>query len=218
MNIIILNKSFGKFKNNKEIIFYYLKVKEDFEELKKIIIEKKPKNIISVDFAIPTSIEINNNIIAIGKESILFNSKPVNWSIPRGNKWIESSKNLNFNISNILESNGLEHFIGSGIQLEYSKNIKKRKRAIKWFHENIKVNFIDNNSAKLLEVISDLNLIDNYAFIRLLHKKTPIYNNQRNYEKIINYFYSIIFYKIISKKILSKIRYTNLILKLSKLN
>ena len=42
MNIIILNKSFGKFKNNKEIIFYYLKVKEDFEELKKIIIEKKP--------------------------------------------------------------------------------------------------------------------------------------------------------------------------------
>ena len=70
----------------------------------------------------------------------------------------------------------------------------------------------------MLEVISDLNLIDNYAFIRLLHKKTPIYNNQRNYEKIINYFYSIIFYKIISKKILSKIRYTNLILKLSKLN
>lgn len=218
MNIIILNKSFGKFKNNKEIIFYYLKVKEDFEELKKIIIEKKPKNIISIDFAIPTSIKTNNNIIVIGKESILFNSKPVTWSTPREDKWIESSRNLNLNISNILERYGLEHYIGSGIQLKYSKNIQKRKNAIKWFRENIKVNFIDNNSAKLLEIISDLNLTDNYAFIRLLHKKTPIYNNEKNYKKFINYIYSIIFYKIISKKILSKIRYTNLILKLSKLN
>ena len=53
MNIIILNKNLGKFKNNKEIIFYYLKVKEDFEELKKIIIEKKPKNIMLVTIIIP---------------------------------------------------------------------------------------------------------------------------------------------------------------------
>jgi len=218
MNIIILNKSFGKFKSNKENIFYYLKVKEDFKELKTTIIEKKPKNIISIDFGIPTSENTNNNIIAIGKEAVLINSKPVNWDIPRADKWLEASNHLNMNICKLLEANCMPHMIGSAIQLEHSENIKKRKNAIKWIYKNIKVNFIDNNSAKLLEMISDLNLNDNYVFLRIIHKNSPININRKFYKKITNYIYSIFFYKIIAKKILFKIKQKNLILKLSKLN
>jgi hypothetical protein len=112
----------------------------------------------------------------------------------------------------------MAHMVGSAIQLEHSENIKKRENALKWIYKNIKVNFLDNNSVTLLEIISDLNLNDNYAFIRLIHKNSPINKNRKFYKKITNYIYSMFFYKIISKKILFKIKQKNLILKLSKLN
>ena len=51
MNLIILNKSFRNFENTKEAIFYKLKDNQDFKELKKLIIENNPKNIISIDFS-----------------------------------------------------------------------------------------------------------------------------------------------------------------------
>ena len=48
MNLIILNKSFGNFKNTKESIFYNLKDNQGLEEIKKIIIKNTPNNIISI--------------------------------------------------------------------------------------------------------------------------------------------------------------------------
>ena len=118
MNLIILNKNIKLFKNNKSCLTYYLDNKDDFSKLKKIINEEKPKNIISLDFAIQTSENTSNDEIIVAKETIIINSKPVNWGIPRVDRWAETSHDLNKSICDILESNNINHRIGSGVQLE----------------------------------------------------------------------------------------------------
>ena len=220
MNLIILNKTFGTYINSKEAIFYSLKENSDYEELKKLIIENNPKNIISIDFGIQTSKVINNNTIAIGKESIMISSKPIDWSVPRADKWLESSERLNFNICKMLEENCIQHVIASSAQLKYSQNIKKRKRAIRWIQKKIKVTLIDNNSAEILKIIYELNLNNKYTFLRLINNKYQIINHEENnfFKKIIFYINSIVFTKFYVKKILTEINEKKIIIQLSKIN
>tara|TARA_B110000438_G_scaffold226687_1_gene220990 strand:- start:2595 stop:3245 length:651 start_codon:yes stop_codon:yes gene_type:complete len=216
MNLIILNKSFGTFENSKESIFYHLKVNQDYKELKKFIEKHDPENIISIDFGVQANKAIKNNTIVIGKESIMINSKPIDWSIPRADKWLETSERLNLKISNILEENCLQHIVGSCAQLEYSEKIKERKKALEWIHKKIKVNIIDNNSVELLKIIFELNLSEKYSFLRLINSKYQINNN--NLKKIKNIFYSFLFNKFHIKKISSKISEKKLIIQISKIN
>lgn len=217
MNLIILNKSFGNFKNTKESIFYNLKDNQGLEEIKKIIIKNTPNNIISIDFGIQTNKYISNNTIIIGKESILINSKPVDWSIPRADRWSETSERLNHKISNLLEENCLAHEIASCAQLEYTENIKKREKAIAWIYKNIKVSFIDDNSAELLKIIFEMKLSDKFTFIRLINNNYQLSNNKKDnlLKKIINYLYAKIFTKYHMKKTFSEIYDKKIITKLS---
>lgn len=220
MNLIILNKSFRNFENTKEAIFYKLKDNQDFKELKKIIIENNPKNIISIDFGFQTNKYINNNILMVGKESIMINSKPVDWSIPRPDRWLETSQKLNLKICNLLEENCIAHEIASSAQLEHTEKINKREKAIEWIYKNIKVSFIDNNSAEILKIINEINISHKFTFIRLINNKYQISNNKKNnlLKKNIDYFYSKFFTKFYLKKPLSEIYEKKIINKLSEIN
>ena len=74
MNLIILNKKLKFINNDKQSIVYKIKKNDDLFELKNIIDNKKPKNIISIDFAVQTNEEITNNEIIVAKETLVINS------------------------------------------------------------------------------------------------------------------------------------------------
>ena len=131
MNLIILNKKLKFINNDKQSIVYKIKKNDDLFELKNIIDNKKPKNIISIDFAVQTNEEITNNEIIVAKETLVINSKPVDWSIPRADRWIETSHDLNKSICDVLELENIKHRIGSGLELEFNKDISKRNYSLK---------------------------------------------------------------------------------------
>lgn len=216
MNLIILNKNIKLFKNNKSCLTYYLDNKDDFSKLKKIINEEKPKNIISLDFAIQTSENTSNDEIIVAKETIIINSKPVNWGIPRVDRWAETSHDLNKSICDILESNNINHRIGSGVQLEYNDKISKRKNAKNWIYENIKANFIDANSNSISSLIDGE--IINFSIIRIINRKfsiEKINNNENLIKKIIRLFKLQYFHKITSRKIKNELKEKNILYKFS---
>jgi len=216
MNLIILNKNIKLFKNNKSCLTYYLDNKDDFSKLKKIINEEKPKNIISLDFAIQTSENTSNDEIIVAKETIIINSKPVNWGIPRVDRWAETSHDLNKSICDILESNNINHRIGSGVQLEYNDKISKRKNAKNWIYENIKANFIDPNSNSISSLIDGE--IINFSIIRIINRKfsiEKINNNENLIKKIIRLFKLQYFHKITSRKIKNELKEKNILYKFS---
>ena len=218
MNLIILNKNFKLFKNNKSCLTYYLDNKDDFSKLKKIINEEKPKNIISLDFAIQTSENTSNDEIIVAKETIIINSKPVNWGIPRVDRWAETSHDLNKSICDILESNNINHRIGSGVQLEYNDKISKRKNAKNWIYENIKANFIDPNSNSISSLIDGE--IINFSIIRIINRKfslEKINNNENLIKKIIRLFKLQYFHKITSRKIKNELKEKNILYKFSQI-
>ena len=218
MNLIILNKNIKLFKNNKSCLTYYLDNKDDFSKLKKIINEEKPKNIISLDFAIQTSENTSNDEIIVAKETIIINSKPVNWGIPRVDRWAETSHDLNKSICDILESNNINHRIGSGVQLEYNDKISKRKNAKDWIYENIKANFIDPNSNSISSLIDGE--IINFSIIRIINRKfsiEKINNNENLIKKIIRLFKLQYFHKITSRKIKNELKEKNILYKFSQI-
>ena len=218
MNLIILNKNIKVFKNNKSCLTYYLDNKDDFSKLKKIINEEKPKNIISLDFAIQTSENTSNDEIIVAKETIIINSKPVNWGIPRVDRWAETSHDLNKSICDILESNNINHRIGSGVQLEYNDKISKRKNAKNWIYENIKANFIDPNSNSISSLIDGE--IINFSIIRIINRKfsiEKINNNENLIKKIIRLFKLQYFHKITSRKIKNELKEKNILYKFSQI-
>ena len=218
MNLIILNKNIKLFKNNKSCLTYYLDNKDDFSKLKKIINEEKPKNIISLDFAIQTSENTRNDEIIVAKETIIINSKPVNWGIPRVDRWAETSHDLNKSICDILESNNINHRIGSGVQLEYNDKISKRKNAKNWIYENIKANFIDPNSNSISSLIDGE--IINFSIIRIINRKfsiEKINNNENLIKKIIRLFKLQYFHKITSRKIKNELKEKNILYKFSQI-
>ena len=216
MNLIILNKNIKLFKNNKSCLTYYLDNKDDFSKLKKIINEEKPKNIISLDFAIQTSENTSNDEIIVAKETIIISSKPVNWGIPRVDRWAETSHDLNKSICDILESNNINHRIGSGVQLEYNDKISKRKNAKNWIYENIKANFIDANSNSISSLIDGE--IINFSIIRIINRKfsiEKINKNENLIKKIIRLFKLQYFHKITSRKIKNELKEKNILYKFS---
>tara|TARA_B100001250_G_scaffold412287_1_gene443103 strand:+ start:268 stop:927 length:660 start_codon:yes stop_codon:yes gene_type:complete len=218
MNLIILNKNIKLFKNNKSCLTYYLDNKDDFSKLKKIINEEKPKNIISLDFAIQTSENTSNDEIIVAKETIIINSKPVNWGIPRVDRWAETSHDLNKSICDILESNNINHRIGSGVQLEYNDKISKRKNAKNWIYENIKANFIDPNSNSISSLIDGE--IINFSIIRIINRKfsiEKINKNENLIKKIIRLFKLQYFHKITSRKIKNELKEKNILYKFSQI-
>ena len=218
MNLIILNKNIKLFKNNKSCLTYYLDNKDDFSKLKKIINEEKPKNIISLDFAIQTSENTSNDEIIVAKETIIINSKPVNWGIPRVDRWAETSHDLNKSICDILESNNINHRIGSGVQLEYNDKISKRKNAKNWIYENIKANFIDPNSNSISSLIDGE--IINFSIIRIINRKfsiEKINNNENLIKKLIRLFKLQYFHKITSRKIKNELKEKNILYKFSQI-
>ena len=218
MNLIILNKNIKLFKNNKSCLTYYLDNKDDFSKLKKIINEEKPKNIISLDFAIQTSENTSNDEIIVAKETIIINSKPVNWGIPRVDRWAETSHDLNKSICDILESNNINHRIGSGVQLEYNDKISKRKNAKNWIYQNIKANFIDANSNSISSLIDGE--IINFSIIRIINRKfsiEKINNNENLIKKIIRLFKLQYFHKITSRKIKNELKEKNILYKFSQI-
>ena len=218
MNLIILNKNIKLFKNNKSCLTYYLDNKDDFSKLKKIINEEKPKNIISLDFAIQTSENTSNDEIIVAKETIIINSKPVNWGIPSVDRWAETSHDLNKSICDILESNNINHRIGSGVQLEYNDKISKRKNAKNWIYENIKANFIDVNSSSISSLIESE--IINFSIIRIINKKfslEKINNNENLIKKIIRFIKLQYFHKITSRKITNELKEKNILYKFSQI-
>ncbi len=218
MNLIILNKNIKLLKNNKSCLTYYLDNKDDFSKLKKIINEEKPKNIISLDFAIQTSENTSNDEIIVAKETIIINSKPVNWGIPRVDRWAETSHDLNKSICDILESNNINHRIGSGVQLEYNDKISKRKNAKNWIYENIKANFIDPNSNSISSLIDGE--IINFSIIRIINRKfsiEKINNNENLIKKIIRLFKLQYFHKITSRKIKNELKEKNILYKFSQI-
>ena len=218
MNLIILNKNIKLFKNNKSCLTYYLDNKDDFSKLKKIINEEKPKNIISLDFAIQTSENTSNDEIIVAKETIIINSKPVNWGIPRVDRWAETSHDLNKSICDILESNNINHRIGSGVQLEYNDKISKRKNAKNWIYENIKANFIDPNSNSISSLIDGE--IINFSIIRIINKKfslEKINNNENLIKKIIRFIKLQYFHKSTSWKITNEVKEKNILYKFSQI-
>ena len=218
MNLIILNKNIKLFKNNKSCLTYYLDNKDDFSKLKKIINEEKPKNIISLDFAIQTSENTSNDEIIVAKETIIINSKPVNWGIPRVDRWAETSHDLNKSICDILESNNINHRIGSGVQLEYNDKISKRKNAKNWIYENIKANFIDPNSNSISSLIDGE--IINFSIIRIINRKfsiEKINKNENLIKKLIRLFKLQYFHKITSRKIKNELKEKNILYKFSQI-
>ena len=184
----------------------------------KIISEEKPKNIITLDFAIQTSEHTRNNEIIVAKETIIINSKPVNWGIPRVDRWTETSHDLNKSICDILESNNIHHRIGSGIQLEYNYKISKIKNSINWIYENIKANFIDVNSSSISSLIESE--IINFSIIRIINKKfslEKINNNENLIKKIIRFIKLQYFNKITSRKITNELKEKNILYKFSQI-
>ncbi|MBL40892.1 MAG: hypothetical protein CL761_06220 [Chloroflexi bacterium] len=217
MNLIILNKNLKFINNDKQSIVYKIKKNDDLFELKNIIDNKKPNNIISIDFAVQTNEEITNNEIIVAKETLVINSKPVDWSIPRVDRWIETSHDLNKSICDVLELENIKHRIGSGLELEFNKDISKRRNAKKWINENIKANFIDNNSNKISKLVNPEN--HNFSIIRIINNGFPLENSHKveGFEKVKEFFKLFFFYRLYVRKFLGELQQKKILSKISKL-
>ena len=217
MNLIILNKNLKFINNDKQSIVYKIKKNDDLFELKNIIDNKKPNNIISIDFAVQTNEEITNNEIIVAKETLVINSKPVDWSIPRVDRWIETSHDLNKSICDVLELENIKHRIGSGLELEFNKDISKRRNAKKWINENIKANFIDNNYNKISKLVNPEN--HNFSIIRIINNGFPLENSHKveGIEKVKEFFKLFFFYRLYVRKFLGELQQKKILSKISKL-
>ena len=130
--LFITNKKLKKIFNDKSLNILFIENENDFSKLEEEIKKDNPEKIISVDFAVQLSEKINNGSIVVTKETISMNAKPVNWDIPREDRWIETSEKINKSICDILEKLSFEHYVGSGVQLEDSSVVKGKKKAKEW--------------------------------------------------------------------------------------
>ena len=126
--LFITNKKLKKLFNDKSLNILFIENENDFSKLEQEIKKDKPEKIISVDFAVQLSEKINNGSIVVTRETISMNAKPVNWDIPREDRWIETSEKINKSICDILEKLSFEHYVGSGVQLEDSSIVKGKKK------------------------------------------------------------------------------------------
>ena len=132
--LFITNKKLKKLFNDKSLNILFIENENDFSKLEEEIKKDKPEKIISVDFAVQLSEKINNGSIVVTRETISMNAKPVNWDIPREDRWIETSEKINKSICDILEKLSFEHYVGSGVQLEDSSVVKGKKKAKEWIN------------------------------------------------------------------------------------
>ena len=126
--LFITNKKLKKLFNDKSLNILFIENENDFSKLEEEIKKDNPEKIISVDFAVQLSEKINNGSIVVTRETISMNAKPVNWDIPREDRWIETSEKINKSICDILEKLSFEHYVGSGVQLEDSSVVKGKKK------------------------------------------------------------------------------------------
>tara|TARA_B100000579_G_scaffold437715_1_gene468484 strand:- start:63289 stop:63945 length:657 start_codon:yes stop_codon:yes gene_type:complete len=217
MNLIISNKYFKKKAINNNFYFYSIEKNDDFIDLKKTIDDLKPKNIISLDFALQTIKNIENGSIIVAKETISMNSKPINWSVPREDRWFDTSEELNKSICDILEKLTFEHYVGSGIELENAHNIHHRSNAKKWINDNLNGIFIDSYSSRLNEFMINNSL--NISIIRIINSSFPITNNLNPtiWNKFNEFLRELYFHKIKTKKIKNEIFEKKLFYEFSKI-
>ena len=212
--LFITNKKLKKLFNDKSLNILFIENENDFSKLEEEIKKDNPEKIISVDFAVQLSEKINNGSIVVTRETISMNAKPVNWDIPREDRWIETSEKINKSICDILEKLSFEHYVGSGVQLEDSSVVKGKKKAKEWINKNISGIYIDNYSSKLNEVLSSIKV--NHSIIRIINSKFPIKERiEKNIiQKIKIFFVEFYFYNfrarnikqyIIEKKLFSEI-------------
>ena len=127
--LFITNRKLKKLFNDKSLNILFIENENDFSKLEEEIKKDNPEKIISVDFAVQLSEKINNGSIVVTRETISMNAKPVNWDIPREDRWIETSEKINKSICDILEKLSFEHYVGSGVQLEDSSVVKGKKKS-----------------------------------------------------------------------------------------
>jgi len=218
MNLLITNKYFKKMISTSNIDFYFVEQNDNFTELKKQIDDLKPEKIISLDFAIQTVNQIQNNSIVVAKETININAKPINWSIPREDRWIETSEDLNKSVCDILEKLTFEHYVGSGIELENAHTIHKRLEAKKWINDKLDGTFIDSYSSRLNEFIENNSY--NISIVRIINSSFPIYNSENStfWNNLKFFFRELYFHKITTNKIKSEIFEKKLLNEFSNIN
>ena len=199
--LFITNKKLKKLFNDKSLNILFIENENDFSKLEEEIKKDIPEKIISVDFAVQLSEKINNGSIVVTRETISMNAKPVNWDIPREDRWIETSEKINKSICDILEKLSFEHYVGSGVQLEDSSVVKGKKKAKEWINKNISGIYIDNYSSKLNEVLSSTKV--NHSIIRIINSKFPIKERvEKNIiQKIKIFFVEFYFYNFRAKNI-----------------
>ena len=199
--LFITNKKLKKLFNDKSLNILFIENENDFSKLEEEIKKDNPEKIISVDFAVQLSEKINNGSIVVTRETISMNAKPVNWDIPREDRWIETSEKINKSICDILEKLSFEHYVGSGVQLEDSSVVKGKKKAKEWINKNISGIYIDNYSSKLNEVLSSTKV--NHSIIRIINSKFPIKESvdKSIIQKIKIFFIEFYFYNFRAKNI-----------------
>ncbi len=199
--LFITNRKLKKLFNDKSLNILFIENENDFSKLEEEIKKDNPEKIISVDFAVQLSEKINNGSIVVTRETISMNAKPVNWDIPREDRWIETSEKINKSICDILEKLSFEHYVGSGVQLEDSSVVKGKKKAKEWINKNISGIYIDNYSSKLNEVLSSTKV--NHSIIRIINSKFPIKERvEKNIiQKIKIFFVEFYFYNFRAKNI-----------------
>ena len=199
--LFITNRKLKKLFNDKSLNILFIENENDFSKLEEEIKKDNLEKIISVDFAVQLSEKINNGSIVVTRETISMNAKPVNWDIPREDRWIETSEKINKSICDILEKLSFEHYVGSGVQLEDSSVVKGKKKAKEWINKNISGIYIDNYSSKLNEVLSSTKV--NHSIIRIINSKFPIKERvEKNIiQKIKIFFVEFYFYNFRAKNI-----------------
>jgi|TARA_B100001741_G_scaffold223317_1_gene185433 hypothetical protein len=199
--LFITNRKLKKLFNDKSLNILFIENENDFSKLEEEIKKDNPEKIISVDFAVQLSEKINNGSIVVTRETISMNAKPVNWDIPREDRWIETSEKINKSICDILEKLSFEHYVGSGVQLEDSSVVKGKKKAKEWINKNISGIYIDNYSSKLNEVLSSTKV--NHSIIRIINSKFPIKESvdKSIIQKIKIFFIEFYFYNFRAKNI-----------------
>jgi len=209
MNLIIINHKkmsylFNKININGDgFYFIYDSTKIPIDSLKTHILENDPEKIISLDFAVPITGSLKKNTIVIAKEIVLMNSRPIDWAVPRSDRWIETSSYLNKSISNLLEKNLIEHSVVSGMILEHIKTIKNKDYAKEWLFKNVQSSFVDNSAWKIAKLCEELS--KEFSIIRIINNKTPLFEQNKTKEmitKMKNYITNGLFYNFVDKNIL----------------
>ena len=189
--------------NGDGFYFIYDSTKIPIDSLKTHILENDPEKIISLDFAVPITGSLKKNTIVIAKEIVLMNSRPINWAVPRSDRWIETSSYLNKSISNLLEKNLIEHSVVSGMILEHIKTIKNKDYAKEWLFKNVQSSFVDNSAWKIAKLCEELS--KEFSIIRIINNKTPLFEQNKTKEmitKMKNYITNGLFYNFVDKNIL----------------